>query len=210
MNNTLYDIVEIKLNSDLTINVSYTDGVKAVVRHKPSFLRKWYVELENVEYFLSGVYNKDEGRIIWPNEFDVCLSYVHDIAQKTGGDVELKGGGELNPPERRPNDIVEVKLNPNLTINVLYADETKAIVSFRDTFFQGWHKPMKDVNHFMAGIYDEDEGAIEWPNGYDHILWGGVYDVAKENNGKVEIFPIWDYNMEVKPDENAGTVSKAV
>ena len=74
-------ITHIEPHTDFSITITFSDGVKKIVDFKP-FIGTDNLSnlLGNYEYFAKVKLYENGRGIYWPNDFDFCPDFLHDLA----------------------------------------------------------------------------------------------------------------------------------
>ncbi|MGA2441386.1 MAG: DUF2442 domain-containing protein [Tepidisphaeraceae bacterium] len=75
------------------------------------------------------------------------------------------------------NRIVSVKAQAEWTLEIVFSDGTRGVVSLKDRLFGPVFEPLKDPAFFQQVRIDEF-GAVFWPNGAD-LAPDALYETVK-------------------------------
>jgi len=77
-----WDVIEVKINKNLTFEVRFADGTSGKVRFMPQHLTGVFEPLNDPQFF-SKVFI-DHGVVTWPNEIDLAPDAMYQEIKKHG------------------------------------------------------------------------------------------------------------------------------
>jgi hypothetical protein len=82
-----WDVVEVRVESPLSLQVRFFDGTKGKVRFEPSYLTGVFQVLKD-QHLFEQVY-VDAGAVMWPGDLDLAPDAMYS-AIKTQGELVLR------------------------------------------------------------------------------------------------------------------------
>ncbi len=77
-----WDVIELKLNENLTLSVRFKDGTSGKVRFMPEHLTGIFEPLNNPQFFSKAFI--ENGVVSWPNEIDLAPDAMYQEIKKHG------------------------------------------------------------------------------------------------------------------------------